>query len=85
MCLTHACFGCGWSGATAVDDFGKNCWITLDDVPPPFVALRVKATGVDDDGICLGYCLIGTFDPLLSELKINSRSIWIENGREKRR
>lgn len=96
--LTHACFGAGWSGATDVDDFGKNCWITFVEAAPlPFVMwpptpmlppLRLNATGVD--GTCLvGYCLMETFDPLLSDDRINSRSIytdiwWEEGIREKR-
>lgn len=72
--LTHACFGVGWSGATAVDDLGKNCCITPVALPLPFeIDERLNATGVV--GIWRGYCLIGTFEPLLSVDNISSRSI----------
>lgn len=71
--LTQACFDVGWSGATAVDDLGKNCCITPVALPLPFeIDERLNATGV---GIWRGYCLIGTFEPLLSVESINSRSI----------
>lgn len=80
--LTHACFRAGWSGATAVDDLaGRNCWITPEAAPLPLeIDERLNATGVV--GICRGYCLIGTLDPLLSVDRISSRSICGSNGRE---
>lgn len=57
--------------------------MTPGAVPLPFEAdERLKATGVV--GICLGYCLIGTFEPLLSVERISSRSICCEKGIEKK-